>query len=194
MPFVPEGQWLCRRCLQSPSRPVECCLCPNRGGAFKQTTNGLWAHVVCALWIPEVIFANHVFLEPVDGLERIPPARRRLKCCVCRRRGVGCCIQCHRPNCYIAFHVTCAQMAGLHMKMTALKLPNDSSAGTVRKTAYCDLHAPGLDDASISPAEFKAQHAEKMKKARKILAERRRAAPIISIPVISEHRYIAMLL
>lgn len=199
VPYIPEGQWLCRRCLQSPSRAVDCCLCPNKGGAFKQTDDGKWAHVVCALWIPEVGFANTVFLEPIDSMERIPPARWRLSCYICKQRGTGACIQCHKTNCYTAFHVTCAQQAGLYMKIEPVKEPSGLTV-TVRKTAYCDVHAPAdsdctpmLNDSTTSEEEKSADAKEKsrlkMRKARKILAEKRNAMPVVSIPIIPQLRY-----
>ena len=134
VPYIPEGQWLCRRCLQSPSRSVDCVLCPNKGGAFKQTLDSRWAHVICAIWIPEVQFANPVFLEPIDGIKEIPVARWKLTCQVCRRR-MGACIQCARANCYAAFHVTCAQQEALHMKIEMQK------NGEVKKAAYCIVHS-----------------------------------------------------
>uniref|UniRef100_A0A673WX88 Bromodomain and PHD finger containing 1 n=1 Tax=Salmo trutta TaxID=8032 RepID=A0A673WX88_SALTR len=226
VPYIPEGQWLCRRCLQSPSRAVDCALCPNKGGAFKQTDDARWAHVVCALWIPEVCFANTVFLEPIDSIEHIPPARWKLTCYICKQRGSGACIQCHKANCYTAFHVTCAQQAGLYMKMEPVRETGaNGTSFSVRKTAYCDIHTPpglarplggvggasmgsshsegeleeddepsiGHDDDTKGWSSERAKRAKaksrlKMKRARKILAEKRNAAPVVSVPCIPPHR------
>ncbi|XP_023675092.1 peregrin [Paramormyrops kingsleyae] len=225
VPYIPEGQWLCRRCLQSPSRAVDCALCPNKGGAFKQTDDARWAHVVCALWIPEVCFANTVFLEPIDSIEHIPPARWKLTCYICKQRGSGACIQCHKANCYTAFHVTCAQQAGLYMKMEPVRETGaNGTSFSVRKTAYCDIHTPpgsmrpmgGVGGAGLNSSHSegepededepgphdedskgwsservkraKAKSRLKMKRARKILAEKRAAAPVVSVPCIPPHR------
>ena len=61
-----------RRALQ------ECILCPNEGGAFKQTVSGDWVHLLCAIWVPETGVANDVFMEPITGVEKISKPRWRL--------------------------------------------------------------------------------------------------------------------
>lgn len=55
-----------------------CVLCPNEGGAFKQTPTGQWVHLLCAIWIPEVNVANMTFMEPIENVNRIPKNRLKL--------------------------------------------------------------------------------------------------------------------
>ena len=51
-----------------------CELCPSKDGALKRTDSGGWAHVVCALYIPEVRFGNVTTMEPIM-LQLIPQER-----------------------------------------------------------------------------------------------------------------------
>ncbi|WFD20209.1 hypothetical protein MCAP1_002453 [Malassezia caprae] len=141
IPYIPEGQWLCRKCTVSPDRPVSCVLCPHEGGAFKQTTEGAWAHLLCAMWIPETGVSNAVYMEPIDGVPSIPKARWRLRCYLCNRRS-GACIQCEHRSCFTAFHVMCARRAGLLLpprRRTEEHAGED--AGDVLE-AYCHHHLP----------------------------------------------------
>ena len=63
---VPTGPWYCRKCeSQERQARVRCELCPSKDGALKRTDNGGWAHVVCALYIPEVRFGNVATMEPI---------------------------------------------------------------------------------------------------------------------------------
>lgn len=52
----------------------KCELCPSKYGALKRTDNSGWAHVVCALYIPEVRFGNVTTMEPIQ-LQLIPTER-----------------------------------------------------------------------------------------------------------------------
>ncbi|KAF9979176.1 nuA3 HAT complex component nto1 [Actinomortierella ambigua] len=140
IPYIPEGQWLCRKCMLSPQMPVSCIFCPGEGGAFKQTTNNRWAHLLCANWIPEVGVANTVYMEPIDNIDKIPVSRWRLTCYICKLR-VGACIQCETKNCFRAFHVTCARKAHLYMKSRLSRLPGGSGE-VLTYRAHCHKHTP----------------------------------------------------
>ncbi|NXX82955.1 KDM4C demethylase, partial [Urocolius indicus] len=112
-----HNEWLCSRCRKE-AWTAECCLCNLRGGALKQTTDKKWAHVMCAIAIPEVRFGNVTERTPIDT-SRIPLQRLKLKCIFCRQRVKkisGACIQCSYGRCPASFHVTCAHAAGVLME------------------------------------------------------------------------------
>ncbi|XP_036710683.1 lysine-specific demethylase 4C isoform X4 [Balaenoptera musculus] len=109
--------WLCARCKRN-AWTAECCLCNLRGGALKETKNNKWAHVMCAVAVPEVRFTNVPERTQID-VGRIPLQRLKLKCMFCRRRVKkvsGACIQCSYGRCPASFHVTCAHAAGVLME------------------------------------------------------------------------------
>ncbi|KAI8621972.1 PHD-zinc-finger like domain-containing protein [Chytriomyces sp. MP71] len=129
VPFIPEGQWLCRKCMVCPERAVACLFCPNEGGALKQTNSNKWAHIVCSQWIPEVTFGNLTYMEPIDT-KSVPGSRYRLNCYLCGRKK-GACIQCSTKQCFLGYHVTCAKKCKLFMKM-----------GVDEQRSFCDKHTP----------------------------------------------------
>ncbi|XP_028131273.1 protein AF-10 isoform X2 [Diabrotica virgifera virgifera] len=137
---VPTGPWYCRKCeSQERSVKVKCELCPSKYGALKRTDNSGWAHVVCALYIPEVRFGNVTTMEPIQ-LQLIPAERFSKICYICEEKGkpsnaaVGACMQCNKVGCKQQFHVTCAQGLGLLCEEAGNYLDN------VKYCGYCQHH------------------------------------------------------
>lgn len=133
---IPEGQWLCCTCNLG-KRP-KCVLCPNKGGAMKSTRSGQkWAHVSCALWIPEVSIGCVEKMEPITKISSIPQSRWALICVLCRER-VGACIQCSVKTCKTAYHVTCAFKHGLEMRAI---IEDENADDGVKLRSYCEKHS-----------------------------------------------------
>ncbi|KAL5262006.1 hypothetical protein ACHWQZ_G007645 [Mnemiopsis leidyi] len=115
--FSTLENWLCQRCTLGAGKE-RCQLCPFVDGALKKTDNGGWAHILCAQYIPEVIFGNNYSMEPIN-LAEVPGPRFQQVCYICDEKGndtakrQGACMQCNVQNCINCFHVTCGQKAGL---------------------------------------------------------------------------------
>ncbi|KAH7512718.1 hypothetical protein FEM48_Zijuj12G0120300 [Ziziphus jujuba var. spinosa] len=109
---IPEGDWFCAQCSVSRSSQSKkkmtfsCCLCPTTGGAMKPTSDDSgWAHLVCAVFVPEVFFRDPEGREGID-CSKVPKKRWGEKCYVCKNSN-GCAINCSEPKCPLGFHVTC---------------------------------------------------------------------------------------
>uniref|UniRef100_G3U4E1 Lysine-specific demethylase 4A n=1 Tax=Loxodonta africana TaxID=9785 RepID=G3U4E1_LOXAF len=116
-PAKASEDWMCSRCSAN-ALEEDCCLCSLRGGALQRANDDRWVHVSCAVAILEARFVNIAERSPVD-VSKIPLPRFKLKCVFCkkrRKRAAGCCVQCSHGRCPTAFHVTCAQAAGVMMQ------------------------------------------------------------------------------
>ena len=159
VPFIPEGQWLCRKCQLIGRGSANCIFCPNTEGAFKQTTTSKWSHLLCSIWIPEVSIGNPSLMEPITDIEKVPKSRWKLTCYICRQK-MGSSIQCSNKHCFVAFHVTCARRAQLYLKMKA----GNGTPGLMDShllKAFCDKHVPpewrrerGTDAATAEAIEY----------------------------------------
>eukprot|EP00736_Rhodelphis_marinus_P001400 Rmarinus@m.9367 len=130
---VPEEDWFCKPCSLGMDPLPQCCMCPEKGGPLKPSLDGRWAHVCCALWVPETHFQDALRMEPVGGIDEIPKSRWRLSCIFCKKTGA--CIQCSSGRCVTAFHVTC----GIKHKMLMLMV--EAPSGVVMYCT-CEKHRP----------------------------------------------------
>ncbi|KAL8505676.1 hypothetical protein ACS0TY_016780 [Phlomoides rotata] len=132
---IPDGDWFCTQCIESKSAlktEISCCLCPVSSGALKPTTDGRWAHLVCAIYVPEVFFEDP---EGRQGINCSKVLKRRWgrKCYICRSKK-GCVLDCSEPKCPLAFHVTCALKEELCVEYRQRKNRGDVVA------AFCRSH------------------------------------------------------
>ncbi|KAK6035182.1 PHD-finger [Cooperia oncophora] len=154
---VPEGEWLCAKCHVAAttytngelnrngssngvghSIKARCELCPFSYGALKRTEQKGWAHVICALYIPEVRFGDVHSMDPVI-LSDVPMERFEKLCYICANAGdsraaqMGACMSCNKPGCKRGFHVTCAQQRGLLCE-------EGGGSKNVKYCGYCEHH------------------------------------------------------
>lgn len=142
---VPEEDWYCAKCAKAVTMPpgsinedTFCCsLCPFNYGALKKTDQDGWAHVICALYIPEVRFGNVHSMEPVI-LSDIPVEKFQKICYICNEERPndakkGACMSCNKSTCKRSFHVTCAQRKGYLCEEGAI-------SKNVKYCGYCENH------------------------------------------------------
>lgn len=136
--------WQCERCLYLQNAPQDtsddeniipyCAICPIEGGALKQSIHtGVWCHVVCSSWIPELSHAIKANSMNAIDLSLLDPSREGLRCLVCGQRGG--CIQCLSKRCARSFHVMCAIRSPSSLVFTGYDRNNHQSY-------HCHVHAP----------------------------------------------------
>eukprot|EP01035_Chromulina_nebulosa_P019221 gene19221-25072_t len=139
---IPEGSWFCKVCEANENpQDLQCQLCDNKGGAYKRTVDGKWAHGLCATWIPEVYGTGEN--GQILNLNLLDQKRMKLKCQICQSKNGGCCIQCTYGKCAKSAHPWCVFHrvdAGY-----ASRIIRDDKDDTVWEI-FCKTHASSVKD------------------------------------------------
>jgi len=115
---------------------------------------GLWAHVVCATWTPELYFVDADKVDPVAWQGVVSTfttagLRRKLNCYICRMNKCrGAVIQCQEPRCTESFHPQCARQTGL-AELGMIRVGN-----ALKHAAYCDKHRRDTDPTHVTPEQL----------------------------------------
>ncbi|KAB1208396.1 Histone-lysine N-methyltransferase ATX2 [Morella rubra] len=76
--LLSKGSYSCNKKSSNKTEALLCptssCLCLTEGGALKPTVAGSWAHMVCALLVPDVLFADTEGQEGID-CSKVPKKR-----------------------------------------------------------------------------------------------------------------------
>ncbi|KAF8988485.1 putative PHD type zinc finger protein with BAH domain-containing protein [Haplosporangium bisporale] len=119
----------------------DCVLCTktsdNAPQALKRTTGNNWAHILCAVWIPEPTFVNVDALSPVESIGKIRNERWKQVCSLCKQKK-GACIGCGE-GCKKAFHVTCARDAGYEIAFE-MQPAKSVKGGVMVPLVWCPNH------------------------------------------------------
>ncbi|OQR95642.1 kinesin [Thraustotheca clavata] len=166
---IPKSEFFCDRCIAQRKNPcalVFCQLCPMRDGALKQTMEGAWVHVACALWSPSAQIANiprmliqlkpqpyvrfAVFdtassmTTPLNDVKHLPePLNQGGLCSICNI-ATGCTVKCKHPGCTVSMHPLCGWYAGQHMTVAVgtSGFVNVAGGQGLKYEIYCLEHTP----------------------------------------------------
>lgn len=128
-----------------PRLQPQCAICPAVGGALRRTNQpGVWAHVLCVNWIPELSHSRSGELNEVIQIGLLDRSRESLRCLVCGVRGG--CIQCVSGRCARAFHVLCAIRAPSSLIFTGYNSEH-------QQVYHCKTHLSDVVNAKYEVAD-----------------------------------------
>ncbi|KAF9978358.1 putative PHD type zinc finger protein with BAH domain-containing protein [Actinomortierella ambigua] len=137
--------WHCDTCLNNMNPTASITPCKDSPQALKRTTGNNWAHVLCAVWIPEIKVVDMDTLSPIESVGKVRPERWKQTCSICKER-TGACVTCS-DGCKRVFHVTCAREAGYEVAFEMQPAPKNTRGGLMVPVVLCPQSAAEYDEA-----------------------------------------------